>query len=435
MTEPIRLGFAPRVWQKACAKIQARFLVLVLHRRAGKTELALKKLIDAALKNKLDLPMYFYVAPFLKQAKIIAWARLKQMLAPLTALAMVDINESDSCITFRHNGAIIRIFGADNPDAMRGVRLDGAILDEVAQMKPEVWEEIIQPALSDRLGWAWFIGTPKGINLFSELFFTASSLKDWGRALYTVYDTEALDPGEVARLRTSMSEDVFAREYLCDFAAAGDDQLVSLTDAEAAAHREHPVGSNEYAPKVLGVDPARFGADRSVIFQRQGLIALPPQVFRGIDNMDLASRVARVIDTWHPDAVFIDAGAGSGVIDRLRQMGHDVIEVNFGGKAIKPLYVNRRTEMWYELADWIRAGGSIPNDMNLKLELATPTYSYDNTNRISLESKDEIRRRLPNSGSPDLGDALALTFAQPVAPRRHDMGAHARQRGEYDPYK
>lgn len=217
-SDTVRFGLPMRTWQRECAMQSRalRFFVLALHRRAGKTELALKKLLNAAVKNKHDLPMYFYVAPFLKQAKLIAWARLKQMVMPLVMVGAVEINESETMLTLKPNGAIIRIFGADNPDAMRGVRLDGAVIDEVAQIKPDVWDEIIQPALSDRKGWAWFIGTPKGINLFSDLFFAAESRQDWGRALYTVYDTDALDPDEVARLRESMSEQTFAREYLCD---------------------------------------------------------------------------------------------------------------------------------------------------------------------------------------------------------------------------
>jgi hypothetical protein len=183
------------------------------------------------------------------------------------------------------------------------------------------------------------------------------------------------------------------------------------------------------------VDPARFGDDRSVIFPRQGLVAEKPLVFRGIDNMTLAGHVAQKIEHWAPDAVFIDAGAGSGVIDRLRQLGHDVFEVNFGGKASDIRYVNKRAEMWFLLAEWVKSGGAIPNDNTLKLELATPTYKYDAANRIQLESKDEIKKRLPDSGSPDLADALALTFAHPVATRSQmaQFGARTANRGEYDP--
>ena len=421
-----------RQWQRECANlaIGKRFLVLVLHRRAGKTELALKKLCNAALKNTLDLPMYAYVAPLLKQAKIIAWSRLKQMVAPFGA--HVDINESELTVRFRPNGAVIRVLGADNPDSLRGVRLDGAVIDEVAQVKPEVWEEIIRPALSDRRGWAWFLGTPKGINLFSALYFGAEDWEDWESARYTVYDTDALPADEVEQLRLEMSEQAFAREFLCDFSAAGDDQLLSLNDVEAASRIEYKPGAMDYAPKILGVDPARFGYDRSVIVPRQGLQVFKPMVYRGIDNMELATRVALKIEQWNPDAVFIDSGAGAGVIDRLRQLGHSVIEVNFGGRASDQRYVNKRTEMWFEMAESVRAGLSIPNDNSLKLELATPFYKFDGQNRLGLESKDDIKKRMPEGASPDIADALALTYAFPVA--RRDTFAIAKKPKEYDPY-
>jgi len=436
MSEAIRFGLPMRNWQRECAKgsAGARFVVLVLHRRAGKTEIALKKLLDAAVKNKLDLPFYAYVAPLLKQAKIIAWARLKQMIAPLIPHGTVEVNESELFVRFTHNQATIRIFGADDPDRLRGVRLDGAVIDEVAQIKAEVWEEVIQPALADRKGFAWFIGTPKGINLFSSLYFAAQNKAEWYTARYTVYDTEALDPVEIERMRQSMSETTFAREFLCDFAAAGEDQLISLTDVETAAKREHPVGSMDYAPRILGVDPARFGDDRSVIIERQGLVAASPRIYRGIDNMELSARVAAMIEDRQPDAVFIDSGAGAGVIDRLRQLGYDVIEVNFGGKAIDPRYLNKRAEMWFEMADWVRGGASIPNENSLKLELATPTYKFDVSNRIQLESKDDIKKRLPDAGSPDIADALALTFAQPVAKRRAQIPGQAGRSRVHDPY-
>lgn len=278
------------------------------------------ELLDCALKFDKDLGLFFYVAPYLKQAKAIAWARLKQRVEPMRQHGMVEVNESELSITFKHNGAIIRVFGGDNPDGMRGVRLDGAVIDEVAQIKPEVWQDVLQPALSDRKGWALFIGTPQGVNLFSELYFRAATLPDWHSARYTVYDTYAIDADEVERLRRDMSETSFAREYLCDFSAAGDDQLISLSDVETAANRQIKEGEVDYAAKILGVDPARFGDDRSVLFPRQGIAALEPTIYRGIDNMDLAARVAAKIEAWKPDATFIDAGQGGGVIDRLRQL-------------------------------------------------------------------------------------------------------------------
>lgn len=431
----ISMGYTPRVWQRRCHLDRKRFTVLALHRRAGKTELAIAELLDKALRFEQELGLFFYVAPFLKQAKLIAWGRLKLRVRALEMAGACEVNESDLSIRFLHNGAVIRCYGADNPDGMRGVRLDGCVIDEVAQTKPEVWNDILQPALSDRKGWALFIGTPQGVNLFSELYFKAQSTPEWHAALFTVYDTDALDPDEVARLKRDMNETSFAREYLCDFSAAGEDQLISLSDAETAAHRKYVARDIDYAPRVLGVDPARFGDDKSVIFPRQGLQAFEPIVFHGIDNMQLAARIAAKIDTWQPDAVFIDVGGGQGVIDRLRQLNYDVVEVNFGGRPSDTRYTNRRAEMWFEMREWIRAGGAIPNDVMLKQDLGAPTYHYDAMNRIVLEAKDDIKKRIERS--PDMGDALAVTFAHPVVRGRNRLGqpgALGAPAREYDPF-
>ena len=436
----ISLDYTPRTWQKECHLKKQRFSVYALHRRSGKTELAIMELIDKAIKTDKELGMFVYVAPFLRQAKAIAWARLKQKIEPLRRQSVIEINEGELSIRFKHNGAIIRLFGGDNPDAMRGLRIDGCVIDEVAQIKNELWSDIVQPALSDRLGWSLFIGTPQGINLFSELYYKAIEEDGWAAARYTVYDTDSLHPNEVTRLKRDMSETSFAREYLCDFSAQGDDQLIALADTEDAAKRVYQQDHVDMSPVVLGIDPARFGDDRSVIFRRQGRQAFKPVVYRGIDNMDLAARVANLIEQYDPDAVFCDAGAGSGVIDRLRQLSYDVIEIPFGGKATKPeQYLNRRSEMWWLMKQWIEEGGAIPNDIALKQELATPIYWYDNVGRRVLESKDQIKKRLQGAGSPDLADALALTFALPVAKKEMEdiyikKRKEATHKKDYDPY-
>lgn len=437
VTEPrnIGLGYFPRDWQRECHRTRKRFTVLALHRRAGKTELAIMELLDNALRFDKDLGLFFYVAPYLKQAKAIAWSRLKSRVEPMRIMGLVEVNESELSVTLKHNGAVIRIFGADNPDAMRGVRLDGVVIDEVAQIKPEVWNDTLQPALSDRKGWSLFIGTPQGVNLFSELYFRAATLPDWHSARYTVYDTNSIDADEVERLRRDMNETSFAREYLCDFSAAGDDQLISLSDVEAAANRVMREDQVSFAAKILGVDPARFGDDRSVIFPRQGLAAGVPIIYRGIDNMELAARVAAKIDEFKPDAVFIDAGQGGGVIDRLRQLNYDVVEVHFGGRPTDQRYLNKRAEMWFEMREWLKLGGAIPNRVDLKQDMAAPVYWFDAAGRIQLEPKDDIKKRgLP---SPDLADALALTFAHPVAKRTmlDELGIKTKRNNDWNPYE
>lgn len=444
MTAALDLGYKPRAWQIECHKRTERFQVHALHRRAGKTVLSSMRLTDSALRTTAQGATFVYLAPFLKQAKAIFWSMLKLRLEPLRLRSLIEINESELFVRFVANGATIRLFGADNPDALRGMRIDGIVVDEVSQIHPAVWNEIIQPALSDRLGWAQFIGTPHGVNLFSELFHKALNTAGWWAGKWTVYDTQAIDAEEVERLRRDMSEQAFAREYLCDFSAAGDDQLLSVTDIEAACRREYGNADLIHSPRIIGVDPARsMEGDRSVIARRQGLQVLPFYAYRGINNMELAARVHAVIEEWSPDAVFIDAGNGAGVIDRLRQLGRTVIEVPFGGTAIAAkLYTNRRTEMWFGMAEAIRSGLALPkNDpelMVLKQELATPVFWFDKKDKKVLESKDQIKTRLMGGASPDFADALALTFAHPVVqskPKFEFLTGRKRKKGmEYDPF-
>lgn len=437
----ISLGYTPRDWQQQVHDAVERFKVIAAHRRSGKTLLAIMELIDCALRAGCP-SLFAYVAPLLKMAVSICWAELKRVVEPLRLQGAVEVRESDLQITFKHNGAVIRLFGADNPDALRGLRLDGVVIDEIGHVRPELWTEVVRPALSDRKGWMLAIGTPAGINLFSELFFRAPSLPDWCAMRFTVYETNALDAEEVERLQVELPPNAFKREFLSDFDVSADDQLLSLSDVQLAAERSYPDREIAHAPKIVGVDPARFGDDRSVIVKRQGLVMLAPIVMHGIDNMQLAARVAEVIQTWRPDATFIDSGGGAGTIDRLFQLGYNPFEVAFGGKAMRPTeFNNRRTEMWSAMGDWIRSGGAIPpDDMTLRQELATPVFSFDAHGRKCLESKDAIKKRLPGAASPDVADALALTFASPVAARPSlddwpwSVRMH-REAAEYDPYK
>lgn len=435
----ITIPYSPRFPQTEIHSLleSHRFAVLVAHRRMGKTVLAVNHLIKRSITDKKERGFYAYLAPFRVQAKAIAWAYLKHYTAPIPGL---KINEGELSVVLP-NGATIRLFGADNPNSLRGLYFDGVVLDEVAQMKPEVWGEIIRPALADRGGWAVFIGTPKGINLFSQTYDRALELQakgdpDWIAMLYSVDQTGVIPPRELESLKAEMSENEFRQEFLCDFNAASDDTLIPIDvvrDAVARHHREEDI---VFAPKIVGVDVARFGSDASVIMIRQGLVAREPIVLRNVDNMSLADRVALVIAQEDPDAVFIDAGGGQGVIDRLRQMGHSVIEVPFGGAANRPdLYANRRMEMWAEMAAWLKSGGSIPADVVLQADLSAPTYGYTSKGLKILEAKDKLKERIGRS--PDLADSLALTFASPVRPRRVDQIERTiyRTQEEYDPIR
>lgn len=419
MTVQIKIPYAPRYPQDEIhqALETHRFAVLVAHRRMGKTVLSVNHLIKRAIVDAKERGFYAYIAPFRNQAEQIAWGYLKHYTAPIP---MCKVNEQKLSITLP-NGVTIRIYGADNPDALRGAYFDGVVLDEVAQMKPEVWGEILRPALADRKGWAVFIGTPKGINLFSQMYDKAlermaAGDPEWIAMLYSVDRTHVIPDNELQALKLEMSENEFRQEFMCDFNAAADNVLISIDTVRAATCRQYREHDYAASPRILGVDVARFGSDASVIFKRQGVVSWPPTVIRKLDNMALADQVAIQIREWQPDAVFIDIGNGSGVVDRLRQLRFDVTEVAFAGASSDPHYANKRMEMWAEMAKWLQDGGAIPPDTMLQADLSAPTYGYTTGKGLKiLESKDKIKERIGRS--TDLADALALTFAAPVAPK------------------
>ncbi len=143
-----------------------RFACIVTHRRAGKTVACIHDLQLGATRSQKIRPRFAYLSPFLKQSKAVAWDYLRAAMAPLRAVG-ASAHDTELRVDYP-NGGQVRLYGADNPDALRGIYLDGVVLDEFADMDPRVWSEIIRPALADRQGWAVFIGTPKGRNASFE---------------------------------------------------------------------------------------------------------------------------------------------------------------------------------------------------------------------------------------------------------------------------
>lgn len=219
----INLGYRPRPHQRAVSEAlrDHRFVVAVMHRRAGKTTGAQWALIEDALENRRTAPRYAYIAPTFTQAKAIAWDGdhgFKRLLEPVGNV--VRFHESELRVDFS-NDARIKLGGAENVDAWRGQYLDGVVLDEVAQMDARFWPEVIRPCLSDRGGWALFIGTPAGEDAFFDLYQRAASGTDpeWVALQFKWQDTDVLPRAEIEQARRDMSPEQFAREYECSFAA------------------------------------------------------------------------------------------------------------------------------------------------------------------------------------------------------------------------
>ena len=179
---------------------------------------------------QLPNPRFAYVAPYYAQAKDVAWQYLKQYTAPIPN---VQAHESELRVDLP-GGRRIRLYGAENYDRMRGVYLDGVVLDEYADMDPRVWPEVIRPALGDRKGWAAFIGTPKGRNSFYDLFAHAETSPEWYAGILRASETGIVAEDELADARQAMTAEQFAQEYECSFDAAimGAFYAKEIADAE-----------------------------------------------------------------------------------------------------------------------------------------------------------------------------------------------------------
>jgi phage terminase large subunit len=219
------------------------------------------------------------------------------------------------------------------------------------------------------------------------------------------------------------------------FPPTGFNALLGPDDVDAAMARHVGLDQISHAPVILGGDVARQGDDESCVARRQGLVAYPLQPMRIPDTMMVASLFARSVHEHGADAIFVDGtgGYGAGVIDAMRQTGHSPIEVQFSGRPNDPRYFNKRSEMYFEMAKWIKGGGALPQDPKLKEELCAITFVYQG-DKFRIAEKDIIKDKIGRS--PDRADALALTFAFPVAKRGFAGGrrAHDAQRREYDPY-
>lgn len=218
--------------------------------------------------------------------------------------------------------------------------------------------------------------------------------------------------------------------------------LLGPEEVEAAMRRHLRVDQFNFAQKRLGIDVARFGDDPIIIFPRQGKASfwfeeLRPDTSDRQYSFDVAARIARFKDKWGSEMEFIDSTGGysAGIEDALARGSFTVLPINFSGKPIDPRYLNKRSEMWFEMAEWIKAGGCLPPDPGLVKELTTVQYTFHSNGKFQIEGKDQIKKRL--GYSPNKADALALTFALPEMPSRMAALAEGVKEGravfEYDP--
>ena len=316
-----------------------------------------------------------------------------------------------------------------NTEAFAGLHNQGKrvllVFDEASAIPDIIWETA-EGALTDKdtqIIWAVFGNPTRNSGRFRQCF--GSFKHRWVTRQIDSRSARMTNKDQLNQWVADYGEDSdFVRVRVRGvFPRAGTTQFIGSDIVEAASTREAHAGI--YDPLVLGVDVARFGDDESVIYIRKGRDGRThvPLKFRGLDNMQLAARVVEQYEFYRADAIFVDGGGtGSGVVDRLRQLRVPVIEVQFGSSPDRSnpgqeaiVYMNKAAEMWGVMRSWLETGGAIPDDNDLKAQLESREYGFgmkDGRDAIMLEKKSDMKKR--GLASPDIADALALTFAYPV---------------------
>jgi hypothetical protein len=416
----INVPYKPRRWFWPYHHRQQRNSVTVGHRRCGKTFAHVNDLVRRVVECKHPDPRGSYIAPLYSQAKDIAWTYLKAACLPFADRG-AKVFEAELMAVLPGNRQI-RLYGADRGagERLRGTYQDAVVVDEPEDISE--WEQflrfVLMPTLSDRDGYLSIIGTVKGRGNLYDAYVHALKDPAWYTANIKVTDTDVYTAAEQEELRASMGEAAFAQEYLNDWNIEGSRQFISGRDVAAAADIT-PYQTGDF---VLGVDVARYGDDRTVLLTRNAASIDHIVIRKGIDLMQVSDLVVEEASRYKPVAIFVDGvGIGAGVVDYLRRVGLNVIEVQSGASPGDDVhFLNKRAEMWSRMKDWIKSGASLKlpaYQQEMESDLTCVEFEFDVRNRLKLESKESIKARR-RGASPDLADALALTFFQTIAPKQ-----------------
>ena len=370
------------------------------------------------------------------QLRSITWAEITKWLAMsinshwfevsatrvMPAKWLTELVERDLKKGTRYWSVEGRLWSAENPDAYAGVHnFDGVmvIFDEASGIDDAIWavtSGFFTENTPNRF-WMAFSNPRRNTGYFYEAF---NSKRDfWKTKVVDARTVEGTDKAVYNQIIDEYGPDSAQAhvEVYGQFPDEGDDQFIGASIVDEAMSR--PKYKDNTAPIVVGVDPARFGADATVIAIRQGRDIVKLLRHRGDDTMTVVGHVIDVIEEYKPALVVIDEGGlGAGIVDRLKEQRYKVRGVNFGNKAKNPImYGNKRAEMWGDMREWLKSA-SVPLDRFLKTDLISPMMKPDSRGTIFLESKKDMKAR--GLASPDAADAIAVTFAFPVAHREYN---------------
>lgn len=311
-----------------------------------------------------------------------------------------------------------------NSEAFAGTHEDHVLVlfDEASNIAQTIWDVVEGAMTTEGAKWVAFGNPTRNTGAFRECF--GKFRHRWKTRQIDSRTAKMVDTKQVQQWVDDYGEDSdFVRVRVRgEFPRAGSNQFISGEYVDRCSG--YVAEGYEAQPKILAVDVARFGDDSSVLCKRHGRKVFPLLKYKGLDTMKLADKVIEVIVEWEPDAVVVDGvGVGAGVVDRLMQLGysHLVTELN-GGYAPDDdvVYYNKRAELWGLMRDAIKVGIELPDDRELSDDLIGPEYGFTAKQQIQLEKKEDMKKR--GLGSPDCGDALAMTYAVTPMVNRSSMG-------------
>ena len=309
---------------------------------------------------------------------------------------------------------------AETPEALQGVHADNVMLicDEASGI-PEAVVEAAAGSMSGENAATLLLGNPtRGSGFFYDTHHRLSG--EWWTRRVNCEDSPRVSDEYVKEmaLRFGEQSNAYRVRVMGEFPLRDDDTAIPLELVESAQSRDVVV--NEEEPIIWGLDVARFGSAKSALAKRQGRELKGMQTWQGLDLMQLTGAVVAEYEgagpRQRPVQIFVDSiGVGGGVCDRLRELGLPAVGINTGeAPSTKGTYSNLRAELWFKVKAWLEARDcKIPKDDNLVAELVSPKYKFTSSGKLQIESKDQMRKR--GLASPDLADALVLTFAGPAS--------------------
>lgn len=334
---------------------------------------------------------------------------------------LVDLVERDLKKGTRYWAAEGKLWSEENPDGYAGPHNEEGmmvIFDEASGIPDAIWS-VASGFFTEKIPsryWLAFSNPRRNTGYFFECFHGKRDY--WSTEQIDARTVEETDQAIYQQIIDEYGEDSREAkvEVYGEFPSVGDDQFISPMLVDEAMKR--PATPDPSAPIIVGVDPARGGMDSTVIVVRQGRSLLSIKRYRGDDTMTTVGRVIDTIEKYNPAMTVVDEGGlGYGVLDRLTEQNYKVRGVNFGWKPKNSqAHLNKRAEMWCAMAEWIKTA-SLPLDKALKNDLTGVKVKPTSTGVIQLEGKKEMKAR--GLASPDAADAVAVTFAFPIARREY----------------